>query len=98
VLVDHVTPGSQAEDKGLKPGDVIEQVDHHPATTPDDVMDRLAHHDAASGNLVALLVRSKSATRWVILYVGPVDVSELVAPIVAPNASGSARDAAARQR
>jgi S1-C subfamily serine protease len=96
--VDERHPGSQAEDKDIKPGDVIEQVDHHPATTPDDVMDRLAHRDPASGDRAALLVRSKSATRWDILYVGPVDVSELVAPAVAPNASELARDAAAGQR
>jgi serine protease Do len=98
VLIDRVTLGSQAENVGLKPGDVIEKVENKPATTPDDVMDRLAHDGSSSDNHVALLVRGKSAIRWVTVYVGRVDVSELVAAPVLANAPTPARDAAARQQ
>jgi S1-C subfamily serine protease len=98
VLVDLVTPGSQAEDMGLKAGDVIEQVGDMPTTAPEDVMSQLAHGDAASGDLVALLVRGKSATRWIPLYVGHVDVTDLVAARGLPNTPVVARDAAVGAR
>jgi serine protease Do len=98
VLVDLVIPGSQAEDMGVKPGDVIEQVGDMPTTTPGDVTSQLTHGDAASGDLVALLVHGKSETRWVPLYVGHVDVTDLVAAPGLPNTPLAARDAAAGAR
>ena len=85
VLVDHVTPGSQAENVGLKAGDVIEQVDNRPAGAPAEVMERLKRRNAARGDFVALLVHGKASTRWVTLYVGRIDVADLVAPVTRPD-------------
>jgi serine protease Do len=99
VLVDQVTPGSQAEDLGLKPGDVIEQVGDLPTKVPADVTSQLTRGDAASGDLVALLVRNKTKAWWVALYVGHVDVTDLVtSPGELPYQSTSSRNAAAAQR
>jgi serine protease Do len=94
VLVDAVTPGSQAEGMGMQAGDVIERVDGKPAGTPGDVMQQLARGSSADGDLVALLVRSKAATRWVTLYVGRVYVAGLVAPVL-PGGFGPLNDAVA---
>jgi serine protease Do len=99
VLIDQVIPGSQAEDLGLKAGDVIEQVGDLPTKTPEDVTSQFIHGDAASGDLVALLVRSKTKAWWVALYVGHVDVTDLVtSPGELPFQTTSARNAAAAQR
>jgi serine protease Do len=97
VLVDQVTPGSQAATVGLEAGDVIEQVGDQPATTPEQVMGQLVGSDDAVNHIVPLLVRSKSAMRWIGLHVGRVDVTELVVP-ESPVSAGSARDAAAPLR
>jgi len=94
VLVDAVTPGSQAEGMGMQAGDVIERVDGKPAGTPGDVMQQLARGSSADGDLVALLVRSKAATRWVTLYVGRVYVAGLVAPVL-PGGFGPLNDVVA---
>jgi serine protease Do len=97
VLIDHVTDGSQAYARGLKPGDVIVQVGNRPATAPENVNARLSHPDSASGDLVALLVRDKTATKWVAMYVGRLDVTRLIAPADLPNSGGMAQDVAAGQ-
>ena len=98
VLVNKVRAGSEAATFGLKPDDVIEQVGTQPATTVEYVMSELERGDTARGDLVALLVRGASATRWVTIFVGRVDVAGLVTPPEQPNMSGAAHDAAARQR
>lgn len=92
VLIDQVTEGSQAAQRGLQPGNVIVQVGNRPATAPENVNAQLLHPDRATGDLVALLVREKSATRWVPMYVGQLDVAQLVAPVDMPNPGGMARD------
>ncbi len=85
VVVDAVTPGSQADDLGMRPGDVIERVNGKPATTAADVMQQLVRGSSADGDLVALLVHNKAGTRWVTLYVGRVYVAGLIAR---PSAAG----------
>jgi serine protease Do len=95
VLVDTVTGGSQAEAVGIRPGDVIERVDGKPASNPADVMHELARGASDDGDLVALLVHSKTNTRWVTLYVGRVYVSGLLATPSLPSGFGSVGDAAA---
>jgi serine protease Do len=92
VIVDAVTPGSQAADLGLRPGDVIERVNRRRATTPADVMQQFVHGSSADGDLVALLVHSKAGTRWVTLYVGRVYVAGLIARPALPDGFGPIGD------
>jgi serine protease Do len=94
VLVDQVTPGSQAATMGLVPGDVIEQVGGEQATTPEQIMGRLLPTGDAVSHIVPLLVRSKSAQRWIPMHVGRVDVTALLVP-ESPLDPGSAHNAVA---
>jgi serine protease Do len=96
VLIDQVSDGSQAQERGLKPGDVITQVGNRPATAPENVNNELLHPDTATGDLVALLVHGKGGTRWVAMFVGRLDVAQLVAPVDLPNSAGMAQDVSAR--
>jgi serine protease Do len=95
VLVDAVTRGSQADAVGIRSGDVIERVDGKPATNPADVMHEFARGASGDGDLVALLVHSKTNTKWVTLYVGRVYVSGLLATPSLPGGFGPVGDAAA---
>lgn len=88
VLVQAVTPQSQADTLGLRPGDVIERVDGKAATTPAQVMRQLTHGSAADGNVAALLVHGRRNTRWVTLYVGRVQVGHLIATPALPGGFG----------
>ncbi|HUN40288.1 MAG TPA: trypsin-like peptidase domain-containing protein [Acetobacteraceae bacterium] len=95
VLIDAVTPESQAEGMGLQPGDVIERVNGQRAATPAYVMQQLTRGSSADGDLVALLVRGKSGTRWVTLYVGRVYVAGLLAAPTLQGGFGPINDAVA---
>jgi serine protease Do len=88
VVVDAVTPGSQAANLGIQPGDVIERVNRRPATTPADVMQQLVRGSSADGDLVALLDHNKAGTRWVTFYVGRVYVAGLIARPSLPGGFG----------
>lgn len=85
VLVEDITPESQAATMGLKTGDIIEQVNDRPAATPQDVLGQLQRGRAKQGDFVALLVRNKTMTKWVTLYVGQIDIAALIAAPVLPN-------------
>ena len=61
-------------------------------------MERLAQGDVAVGHMVSMLVRGESASRWVTLYVGRVDVANLVTGPDVPVSPGSAKDAASQRR
>jgi len=95
VLVNAVAPGSQADDLGLQPGDVVERVGGSVATSPSFVMQELTRGSSADGDLVALLVHSKTSTRWVTLYVGRVFVAGLIATPSLPGGFGPIDDAVA---
>jgi serine protease Do len=106
--IDRITAGSQAETIGLKVGDTIEQVNDRPVKSPGDVPTAYGHNDPRTGKSVALLVRGPDKERmWVSLFVGRVDVAELLTqppsvqvaqpPAVQVNSS-AARDAAAGKR
>jgi len=98
VLIDKVAQGSEAETMGFQAGDVIEKVGDAEVATPAEVMSRVPHGSAANGDLVSVLVQGSSGTRWLTLYIGHVDVAQLVSAPDPLNAVGSARDAAARSR
>jgi serine protease Do len=97
VLIDHVTPGSQAESMGLAAGEVIQEMGMRPVTTAEDVARRLVYGDTEGGDLVPLLVHGKDHTRWIALYVGRVDVGDLVA-VPPPGSHATARNASAALR
>jgi len=98
VLIDKVIPGSQAENRGLKPDDVIQQMGNQPVTDPEQVMHRLTYGNDPTGDLVPILVSSKTNTQWVALYVGRVHVMDLVTAPAAPSTPGPALNAAAALR
>jgi serine protease Do len=95
VLIDNVIDGSEAYNMGLKAGDVIEQVGMSPATTPDFVSTELAHGSPATDNLEALLVRGQTETRWVPMFVGHLDLANLVTMPDMANRPTAARTVAA---
>jgi serine protease Do len=95
VLVDQITPGSQADEAGLKPGDVIAQVGDHPPPLPEVLTAQLRYGDTAAGNVVALLVRRAANMRWFTLYVGRVDAAALLVTTEMPRGPELARDASA---
>lgn len=98
VLVEDITPGSEAETMGLQQGDLIEQVNDKPAVSAQAVMDSLQQGDPGRGDFVALLVRDRTATRWVTLYVGRIDVAALVASPHMPGARGAVGNASVPSR
>ena len=97
VLIDKVLPGSQAAEMGLKPGDVIEQVGDGPATTPQALDARLKYGDPAPDALLPLLVHTKDETRWYTMYVGRVDVTDLLVPPEFGQSPGGTRNVEAAQ-
>jgi serine protease Do len=56
VLVSAVDPGSEAEEKNLKPGEVILQVSQTDVSTADDVVKRIDELKAEGRRTVMLLV------------------------------------------
>jgi serine protease Do len=99
VLIDQVTPDSQAASLGLKPGDVIEQVGRQPATSPAQVTAQFELGKTAPGNVIAVLVRDQSGLQWHTLWAGTIDPSELVAgPLEQPREGGQVHDVAGRPR
>jgi len=60
VVVTDVAPQSAADRLGLRPGDVLMELDRHPVTSPDDLR-RQARAAAARTRLVALIFRQGSS-------------------------------------
>ena len=96
VLIDKVAAASAAETMGFQAGDVIEKVGDVAVTTPDEVAARVPHGSAANGDIIPVLVRESSGTRWLTLYVGRVDVAQLVTVPDFLSGTESARNAAAQ--
>ena len=62
VLVVEVRDGSRAEAAGIKEGDVISQIDHHPVATVEDLRQALREHRA--GAPVLMLVQRDGDPLW----------------------------------
>ncbi|MBN8891902.1 MAG: serine protease [Rhodospirillales bacterium 70-18] len=71
VLVTGVTNGTPAADKGLKPGDVIVEVQQEEVATPADVQKLVDKIRKTSRKSVLMLVQSGDGLRWVPLSLAP---------------------------
>jgi serine protease Do len=60
--VEQVRPGSPAEDAGLQPGDVIMEVNRHPATSADQIVSEL--HSVLNDKKILLLVWSNGGASY----------------------------------
>ena len=71
VLITEVVPGTPAADKGLKPGDVIVEVQQEEVNSPSDVQDRVERIRKSDRKSVLMLVQSGDGLHWVPLSLGP---------------------------
>ena len=69
VLITGVTSGSVAEERGLRPGEVIVEVGQEPVQTPEDVAERVDDARQAGRNSVLLLVDREGDLRFVALRI-----------------------------
>jgi serine protease Do len=65
VVVTSVDNESTAAEKGMRPGDVIIEVDQEPVSTPDDVSERVAHAKDGGYRVVTLLVFRQGDYQWI---------------------------------
>ena len=65
VVVTDVAQGTPAADRGLKPGDVIVEVQQEEVNSPADVLDRVEKVRKAGRGSVLFLVQSSDGLRWV---------------------------------
>jgi serine protease Do len=71
VLITEVASGTPAADKGLKPGDVIVEVQQEEVKTPADVQDRVEKIRKSSRKAVLMLVQNADGLKWVALSLAP---------------------------
>ena len=71
VLITEVASGTPAADKGLKPGDVIVEVQQEEVATPADVQDRVEKTRKSSRKSVLMLVQNADGLKWVPLSLAP---------------------------
>ena len=67
VIVNSVRPASPAEEAGIQPGDVIQEVDRQPATSASQFANQV-HQDESKGDLL-LLVWSKGGSVYLTVHV-----------------------------
>ena len=65
VVVTEVQPDGAAAGRGLKPGDVIVEVQQEPVSTPQDVEDRIERFRKQNRKTVLMLVQSGDGLRWI---------------------------------
>ena len=65
VVVTDVSPDGVAATRGLKPGDVIVEVQQEPVSTPDDVTKRMDRYRKQNRKTVLMLIQSGEGMRWV---------------------------------
>ena len=71
VVVTDVAPDGPAAQRGVKPGDVIVEVQQEAVNTPADVMDRISRVRKQNRNSVLMLIQGQDGLRWVPLPVPP---------------------------
>jgi serine protease Do len=65
VLITDVAPSSAAADKGLKPGDIIVEVQQEAVKTPADITERVERFRKAGRRSVLMLVQTSDGLHWV---------------------------------
>jgi serine protease Do len=65
VLVTDVANGSPAAARGLKPGDVIVEVQQHEVTTPAEVVEQVGRVRKTDRRSVLMLIQGQDGPRWV---------------------------------
>jgi serine protease Do len=70
VLITKVDPDSDAADKGIQPGDVVESVANKPVHTPNDIKAMVASAHAAGRSSVLLFVSGSNGPHFVALKIG----------------------------
>ncbi|HEY0203491.1 MAG TPA: DegQ family serine endoprotease [Acetobacteraceae bacterium] len=65
VVVTDVSPDGAAAGRGLKPGDVIVEVQQEPVSSPADVQERMDRYRKQNRKTVLMLVQSSEGLRWV---------------------------------
>jgi len=70
VIVTRVDPNSDAADKGIQPGDVIESVADQPVRTPKDVQNKIAAAKSQGRKTVLVLVTGANGQGFVALKIG----------------------------
>ncbi|MDF2096103.1 DegQ family serine endoprotease [Aquibaculum arenosum] len=69
VVVIDVAPMSPAAERGLRPGDVIAEMDQEPVTTPEEVRDHLVQAREEGYRVITLLIRRNGEYQWVALRI-----------------------------
>jgi serine protease Do len=70
VVVTRVDPNSDAADKGIEPGDIVESVADQAVRTPKDVESKVAVAKSQGRKSVLVLVRESGGQRFVALKIG----------------------------
>jgi serine protease Do len=71
VLITDVAANSPASERGLKPGDVILEVQQEEVSTPTDVVERVARMRKSDRRSVLMLIQGQDGPRWVPLSLVP---------------------------
>jgi serine protease Do len=71
VLITDVAGGTPASDRGLKPGDVIVEVQQQPVNSPAEVRDRIEQVRKSNRKSVLILVQSGDGLHWIPLPLTP---------------------------
>jgi serine protease Do len=70
VVITDVAPNSSAADRGLKPGDVIVEVQQGEVSTPADVQRKLDTVKKENRKSVLMLIQRQDGLQWVPLSIG----------------------------
>jgi serine protease Do len=71
VVVTDVTPDGPAASRGMKPGDVVVEVQQEPVSTPDEVQSRVDTVRKQNRKSVLMLIQRQDNLQWVPVPLGP---------------------------